>query len=371
MAYENAPTNVNILRSNTTQIPQAGNGKFAQQEAAKYTQVAEAPVQRTVPPLTRYNKETGRVDNLPDMGAIQQDEESPKTVPQKEQTVEEQDRFSKWKEEQAVKKAEREAAKLERAQKEQELGASLLKKGDIVGAAKAFGMSPADLIALVSNGAMGIKPEEPEPKKLSVEEQLRADLDQLRKEKEESEAERKAWQFNKESSEWIEKNITPEFSNKDKYELLHQFDPAKVQRTVYNYMNQHYQETNEVLSVVDILESMENEILADRERALEANKGIKKLSKYFSPVQSKEEVEYVVDPEDRRDIDPWAKQKTPDVKPYSRPAERKDLNISQEKPMVLNANEIKPGKKSSFNLTRAERIALARIEEEEDRKRSK
>lgn len=386
-------TNFNVTRMPLSgarggQQPASGPGQTHKQHSTdKTTPLTESTATtRTLAPLTRYDADLGIAVPI-DPSETQED---PAGAPGGTKTAD-PDRHAKWKEQQAAKKAERETARTEKAATSQLLAKDLLAKGDLVGAAKTLGMTPAELSTLVTHATLGMPTKPEEPKKLSPEEQRVADETKFKEDRLAFEKEVREYNRNKDVTSFIEKNIAPELQNKDKYEMIHAAsDIPKISAYVYEYMNQHYLETSgknedgsfkpgEVLKASDILESIEETMYKAHVQSLERAKKIKKVSSYFAP--PKEEVE-AEEPnaEVAEDLDPWARRRTPQAKlSVARPepvqtTDEPDLSISQEKPMELNVQRRaakEAGRPSNWrSLSAAEKLAVLRREEEAEKRKS-
>lgn len=269
------PQDFNITKVvNKTAAPSTSNGR--QDQSNSTTRFADKPVTRSIAPLTEYNSDTGNLDVKADSPWGAKLDPKPDTT-QQPQTP---DRHTAWKAEQAAKRAEREQKKSEKQVQNQLLAKDFLQKGDLAGASNALGISPSDLIALVSNGALGIKPEvkTKTPEEIRTEEEAKFRADRLAFEKEQRE-----WKYQQTAQSYIKDNISPVLVDKDSFEFIHQYDVKQIENYTYEYMNEHYRKTGEVLNAKDVLETIENEMYNSHVASLEKARGIKKVAKYFSP----------------------------------------------------------------------------------------
>jgi hypothetical protein len=255
--------------------------------------IAEKSTVREIAPLTEYNNETGLLDikadapwgRRTDEEGVEQSTQSENGQVQQEASTN-KDRHAQWKQEQSQKKAEREQKRTEKQVQKQAQAKALLSQGDLLGAANALDMSPADLVTLVTNAALQIKPED--QKALSPEEKKQREEEQFRKERLQFEQEQKDWRYQQIASNYIRDNITPELQNKDKYEFIHQNDINQIQSYTYEYMNKHFQETGETLNAKDVLETIEEQMYQSYVASLEKGRSIKKVAQYFQPKEEQE-----------------------------------------------------------------------------------
>lgn len=264
---------------------------------ANHTRFAEKPVTRNIAPITEYNSKTGNLDVRSDTPWGKPAAETPAVETPAAETATSTttpDRHTKWREEQAAKKAQREEQRLAKRSKQEALASELLKKQDLVGAAKALGMSPADLATYVDNARLQIPVKTEE---LTPEQKRAQDEEKFRQERLAFEEEQKAFKYQTIAYNYIKDNIAPVLADKEKFEFIHKYDAAKVQNYIYEFMNKHFQETGEELSPQDVAETIEEQMYNAHVQSLESLKGIKKVAKYFAPAPTPTEVEETQQPQ--------------------------------------------------------------------------
>jgi hypothetical protein len=198
------------------------------------------------------------------------------------------------KEEQAITKEERRAALKSREEArimKQEAERSLsearrlssskdaLLKGDIDAVAKSYGMTKSEYIDYINRGIMSMPEKEltPEQQKTRNEEAYRAKADRV--EKELAEMTRRT-----DIKEYVMDHITPVIlENKENYKfLLHNEERKNVELFVYQYINEHYQQTGKTLNAKDVLDGMEDELWNDFETKGNFAKETERGKKYFN-----------------------------------------------------------------------------------------
>lgn len=276
----NAPTNFNI--SLTPGDATKGTQPNAQTKATTKTGTRNV----NIAPLTEYNRETGlretRADSPWGAPSSSPDAQQPSEVAtDQDKPAASPDRHAAWKKAQAEQKATREQAKLDRQVKEQALAREHLKKGDLTSAAKALGMTPAEFQAYTQNALLAIptpdKEQTPEQKRQAEDEKFRAD--RLAFEKEQRE-----WRYMQTANDFIRANIEPVLKDTDKYEFINEQEKPKIYSYIYEFMNKHYQETQETLSVNDIADEIENQLFNTYKASVEKGKKLKKAASLFAPV---------------------------------------------------------------------------------------
>jgi hypothetical protein len=292
----NGPSNpqINLTRIASKSLagghaPLPGSGESAKKEADKYKPVTEHTVVKRVIPVTDFKPADG-ADDEPE------GEPTGDAAPPAETAAAEKDRHAKWREAQEAKRAARAQANVDAAAKRQVLAKELLAKNDLAGAAKALGMPASELVTLVNQAALGLKPEEEAPKKLTPEEQRVADETAFREEMKAFRAEQEAFRNQQAMTGFVEKNIRPVLADKEAYEMIHAAGVEDIETYAYRYMNQHYFDTSEkdasgkitkpgeVLNAKDVLDAIEENLLKQHTATLERARGLKKVSKYFAPV---------------------------------------------------------------------------------------
>ncbi len=241
---------------------------------------------REVPGLYSYNPETGLQEKARDWSdKLPAKEPSKKTPVKKTDSTEETkpNRHQEWKANQEQKKEAREAAKADKLAKQEALVLPALRKGDFAAVAKALNITVPEAFTLFNNAALSIPTKEAE---LTLEQKKAKDEADYRNSLESKVKSFEQYQYDTVKKDYIRENIDPVFSNKEKYELLNASqDVAKVKSSVYEYMNQHYNETGEVIPVQDILDTIEQQLDQQAIQAVEQYKGIKKYSKYFTQAE--------------------------------------------------------------------------------------
>ena len=278
---------VNLTRISTKSLagghaPIPGSGEAAKKDIAKFRPITEhTEVKRTIP-VTDFKP----ADWEPEAEA----EATPPAAEAAEKT-----RHEKWKAAQEAKRTSRAAASVEAAAKRQGLAKELLAKGDLPGAAKALGLPVSELVTLVNQGAMGIKPEAETPKVLTPDEQRAADDASFKAEMKAFRAEQAEYRNAQAMASFLDKEIRPVLADKDAYEMIHAAGASDIETYAYRYMNQHYYDTSEkdaagkitkpgeILVAKDVLDAIEANLVTQAEATVERNRGLKKLSKHFAP----------------------------------------------------------------------------------------
>lgn len=285
----NGPSNpVNLTRIASKSLagghaPLPGPGEAAKKDADKYKPITEhTVVKRALPVL-----EPAPGDEEPEAAGSG-------SAPPVDAAVE-KDRHTKWREAQESKRAARTQANIDAAAKRQVLAKELLGKGDLAGASKALGIPASELVTLVNQAALGMKPDEPAPKKLTPEEQRTADETAFREEMKAFRKEQEDFRNHQAMSGFIEKNLSPVLVDKDAYEMIHAAGRADIETYAYRYMNQHYYDTSEkdaagkitkpgeILNAKDVLDAIEENLVKAQEATLDRARALKKVSKYFAP----------------------------------------------------------------------------------------
>lgn len=267
------------------------------QVVSNKVKVAPQAVIRNIAPLTKYNPETGtrEVDESSPWGAGSSDETSTETSDIKAKP--EANRHDSWKAQQVAKKQQRaEQAAVKQAQAAGSVK-ELLAKGDLVGAANALNMSPADLLVLTQNAALKVPTPEkeltPEQKKAKEEETFHQEVKQFRQQQE-------SFNYQQIATSFIRDNIDPVLADKEKFELIHApgNDVKAIKNVIYEYMNKHYLDTcvkdkngtvikeGQVLNPADIAETIENQLYETAVSSAERLKSLKKTQKLLSPAQA-------------------------------------------------------------------------------------
>lgn len=280
--------NVTRVAPETQGVPQTG--PFKPKESK--TKVSDKPVVRSIPAITKYNLDSGLIEpdaekttwgkrSVAEVG-LKENEPSIEATPAEDASYD----HSKWKQEQAAKKQERNQKKNEKAAQQQVLAKDLLQKGDIVGAARALGMTPTDLITYMDNARLSIPNKTEE---LTPEQQRAADEEAFKSERLAFEEEQRAFKYQTVKQSYTRDKILPILADADKFEMVNQANAdGSITDYIYEYMNKHFVETGEELSAADVAESIENELYTARSQALEAAKKTKKLAKFFTPQELRE-----------------------------------------------------------------------------------
>lgn len=270
-------------------VPNAPVGSNPLSKGMKYADAKDPSVTREIPGLYQHNVETGEAEQVLDF-ANRPKKEDKKAKPTKDKAEtsneEKPNRHQEWKAKQQEKKEAREAAKVEKAVKNQALAMDALKKGNMAEAAKLLNTTVPELFTLFQNASLSIPTKEaelsPEEKKAKDEADYRASIENVKKEFDQYKYETTKYQY-------IKENIEPVFSNKEKYELLNNAkDPNAYKSAAYEYMNQHYVETGEILNIEDVLDTMEEQLSETATAAVQQFKNIKKFSQYFNQAEAAE-----------------------------------------------------------------------------------
>jgi len=277
--------NVSLNAANPNNSPKTQGG-HQQNENVKH---AAKPVSINIPSLTQFNPETREVEDIPswnDRNGVGNVEEAAPLADKKDE-ISQKDRHTAWKEQQAKAAAERKAKQVEKQVKQQELARDYLKQNNLVKAAEALNMTPAELQLYVTNGALGIPPEK--EAELTPEQKREKEYADFKAEQLKFKQETEQWKYNQQANEFIREAIAPILKDKEKYEFINQGDVVKYQSFIYEYMNKHFRETGETLSVADVADSIEENLYNSFMTSYEKMKGMKKLSKLFSQQQAEEQ----------------------------------------------------------------------------------
>lgn len=283
----NSPINLTRISTRSLQggsAPTPGAGEEAKKEAAKYKPVTEhTAVKRTIP-----------VTDFKPIDADDPEADANGAAPAGEAAAEET-RHAKWQAAQEAKRAARAASRVEADAKRQGLANELLKKGDLAGASKALGIPASELVTLVNQAAMGMRPEETPPKTLTPEEQRTADETAFRAEMKAFRKEQEDYRGAQNMKGFIENSIRPVLADKDAYEMIHAAGATDIETYAYRYINAHYYETSEkdeagkitkpgeVWNAKDVLDEIEENLVKQQVATLERAKALKKVAKYFAP----------------------------------------------------------------------------------------
>lgn len=347
MAFTN-PTKV----QQTPVPPQGSNPKGRPSNWKVAGDTAPIPKPRTIGPMTKFDPESGVVvpsENSWKTGAGESSAEGPaqKVAPKAEPYKNE--RHQAWKAEQEKKQAERQEAAHQKAVKRQATARDLLQKGDLVGAAKALGLSPQEFALYAQNAMLSIPTKE---KELSPEEKKAREELQYKEALEAKVREFDEFRIKTNVDAFIKDKIAPVLADKDRFELINK-NVDKATQAIYHFMDEHYKSTQtfnnetgkweggDVLDVVDIAESIEQELEKAAIEAIESSRKIKKLEKLFANKEPKRKVEVEEQPEQEPEREELA-----DAQVESRPS----VNVSrgsrrgEEKPFWL----MTPAEKAAY-----------------------
>lgn len=153
-----------------------------------------------------------------------------------------------------------------------------------VAVAEALGMDPTEFLRKYQNQIFNIKDDEPQ---VAPEDQVKQQLEQYKKEREE---ERKQFEYTQTQiarSNYITGKILPELQKSpDQYEILAFNSMEASAHLIYDIMNKHFQEYNEELSVSEVAEELEKQLTKDFEDKITSTRKLKKLAKYFREEQA-------------------------------------------------------------------------------------
>ena len=281
-----------------TPLPPQGNNQKGVATNIVPPEVVGTIKPREIAPRTKFDTESGSVVTKGGWGEVDDAKQAPVVAPHKEPVKEAQnERHEKWKADEAAKKEAREVARVERQTKDQALAKGLLQKGDAAGAAKALGMTLQEFFTYTQNAMLSI-PTKTEQKELSPEQKKARDEERLRASERAEINELRTREFERTARDYIKENISPVLADKEKFELLNSSKEfPKIERAIYDYMNKIYADTceydangritkqGEIISAADVAETLEQQFEEAALASLEANKGIRKFSKYFVPVK--------------------------------------------------------------------------------------
>jgi hypothetical protein len=306
---------------NVNVVPQAPAPPQGTNTKPTINKTAEQPVVRAIPTIADYNTETGTAESRGEWKVAdktQKPKEAKKTSPKEEPKETNTNRHEEWKKTQAEKKQAKEETRYAKQVEKQALAKDYLHQGNITKAAEALGLSVPEFIALSQNAALSIPTEK---KDLSPEEK-RALEDKQYKESVQKELEdHRKYRYETNASNWTRDNIAPVMADTEKYQLLNlnKDNIPKIQRAVYEFLNQHYNETcvygsdgklvkdGEILNVADVLDTLETQTEEMAKQSLGQYKNVKKFSSLFQAEQEekqhKTKVEPVVDEEPQEDLE--------------------------------------------------------------------
>ena len=277
------PADFNITKSPAApSLPKnnlSGNGN-------PIAKMADKATTRNIAPITEFNNETGLVEARPDSpwGRNNDTTTETETTETTETNAETPhtgvpDRYTAWKTEQAVKKEERAAQQTAKKVKSEALAQDLLRKGDLVGAAKALNMSPSDLAAYVDNARLQI----PNPdKKLSPEEQYKADEKKFKEDRLAFEQEQRDFKRSVIKDSYIKSKIAPVVQDQEAFEFIHLNDVNKITDYIYEFMNNHFAETGEELLAKDVAENIERTMKETFIEGLKKTEKLKASAEFFA-----------------------------------------------------------------------------------------
>lgn len=289
----------NISLAPVTPMPNEGSNP-----KPGFSKVAEQPVTRKIPGLTQYNVDTGEVESSGEWKQAQPQTEKVKTEKSDKTNKEEKttSRHQEWKAQQEAKRQATQEAKQAKQIQKQALAKDYLAQGNIVKAAESLGLSVADFLAMTQNAALSMptKKEEltPEQKKAQEDQQWRESM-----QKRLEDADR--FKYETVASNFIRDNIAPKMADAEKYQFLNQNPDLapKIQRGIYEYLNQCYAETcvydaqgqliqdGTFPKIEDVLDTLETQYEQAAVDTLEKAKKIKKLSKFFGKQVAQEMVQ--------------------------------------------------------------------------------
>ncbi len=274
--------------------------------------ISERAARLPIPGIKQFNPDEGVIEDRPgwnDEGYFDDDEsdqraDKPVAKPTKVQrvkkdpavledgsnTVDKSDsvkRQEAWKKQQDDKKAAREQKQRLEAFNGQALAKELLAKGDFAGYAKSIGLSPQELLLLTNQAALSI-PKEVKP--LTEAEQLKKDIEDLKKSKEEFQKEIQENKYWSVRNSFTSKEIMPLISNADTYEFINNMkggvDAAAA--FIYEHMDDELQKGNK-LTVKQVADEMETELYNTYVASLQKAKKIKKLQSILGNQQVEDE----------------------------------------------------------------------------------
>ena len=268
------PDNFNLKMSAT---PIATSGASPTQGSTPAAVPAVQTRSRAIAPPTAYNPDTGVVEPVEGGwtgkdGAPEPKAEAAKPEPGKPT------RHDQWKAEQKAAREAREAKTAKKTVETQALARDFLKKGDLVGSAKALGMSPAEFREYAQNVLLTA----PTPdKELTPEQKRAADEEAFRAEVKTFKAEQEAFRNQTIRSSYIKDKIAPVLADAEKFEFIHNEGLEKMGAYIYDFMNAHYGKTKEELSASDVAEEIEKQLEANFTASVEKARKMKKAAKYF------------------------------------------------------------------------------------------
>jgi len=279
------PTNFNIA---VTPPPVASVGGAS--PAGKAPQAAPAVQSRTreIAPPTTYNTDSGLLEPVKGGWTGKDVEARPAAIakPDPKPGADGKPaptRHEQWKTAQAKAKADREAKGSEKVAKSQALARDFLKSGDLAGAAKALGMSPADFREYAQNVLLTVptpdKELTPEQKREADEEKLRADLKAIKDEND-------AFRAQTVRSTYIKDKIAPALADAEKFQFIHDQGLDKISAYIYDLMNLHYGKTREELNPADVAAEVERQLEANFMSSIERARKIKRVAKLFRDTEA-------------------------------------------------------------------------------------
>ena len=308
----------------------------------------------TIGPLTKFDSKSGLV--VPAEDSPWKGEAAPvveKAAPVEKPAEAAPDRRAAWQAEQEKTKAERARKTAEALEKRQPLARDFLKKGDLSGAAKALGMTAAEFREYAQNVLLTIPTPDAE---LTPEQKREADEKAFREEQATFRKEQETFRYQTIADNYIRDKVRPVLADKEKFEFIAQQDSGKIEAYIYNFMDQHFRKTGEELKAIDVAETIEAELEKTFTASVERHRSLKKVGKLFAPKAEETAAER-----------PVAKQAAPAAQLSTETAAEEEAPDPNE---AFHAQPVraapKPGRTPFALMSREERLAMMREEEEKN-----
>lgn len=285
------PTSVNI-------VPQSAAPSIGSNPSDR-TPIG-APQVRPIPPRTEFDPDTKMAEVVGEWGPKKElpkktptKKEETKNVPPEEDVSEKTSRHQAWKATQEAKKAQTEAAKVAKREKEQGLALEHMRAGNITKAAELLGTTVPELLALTQTAALGIPVE---TKKLTPAEQREKEIADYMKANDAKQEENQKFRYAVVAQNYIREHIVPLMSDVKKYPLLNQdkANVANIQSGIYEFLNKEYARTGKEVPIADILDTLEANTRSAAKATLEQLKGAGVFNEFFKQEEAAEEEEAVV-----------------------------------------------------------------------------
>lgn len=328
---------------------------------------AQAPQarERTIAPPTTFNTETGLHESVPGGWSGKDGKQVAEPPPAKvAKDGKQPTRHEQWLADQKTAREAREGKRSAKAAESQALARDFLKKGDLVGAAKSLGMSPAEFREYAQNVLLTV----PTPdKELTADQKRAADEEAFRAEQVAFKKQQEAFNSGVIRAGYIKDKIAPVIADSDRFEFIHNEGSVKMAEYIYDFMNAHYGKTREELSVADVAEEIEKTLEKNFVASVEKARKMKKAARYFREEEPVAEVAAEGEPAPPADDERFTDRNIAgmhEAPTASRFPAYEEEALESEAPPPRQAIRREPGARVPFALmTREERRAQMAAEE--------